>query len=50
MPLARKPGWVFSRPQHPRNPVKGFTLPQVDCIFSSTRKSGYDDIVTWGEP
>ena len=31
------------------NPVKGFTLPQVDCIFSSTRNSGYADIVTWGE-
>jgi len=30
------------------NPVRGFTLPQVDCIFSSTRKSGFADIATWG--
>ncbi len=31
------------------NPVKGFTLAQLDCIFSKTRKSGYADISTWGQ-
>jgi phosphate transport system substrate-binding protein len=32
------------------NPVKGLTLPQVDAIFSSTRKCGYgSDIETWGD-
>ncbi|MBF6648377.1 PstS family phosphate ABC transporter substrate-binding protein [Methylobacter sp. BlB1] len=32
------------------NPIKGLTLPQVDAIFSATRKCGYDkDITTWGE-
>jgi phosphate transport system substrate-binding protein len=32
------------------NPVKGLTVPQVDAIFSSTRKCGYEtDIQTWGE-
>jgi phosphate transport system substrate-binding protein len=32
------------------NPVKGLTIPQVDAIFSSTRKCGHEtDIVTWGE-
>ena len=31
------------------NPVKGLTIPQVDAIFSSTRKCGYEsDIETWG--
>jgi phosphate transport system substrate-binding protein len=30
------------------NPVKDLTLPQLDCIFSSTRNSGYRDITTWG--
>ncbi len=30
------------------NPVKGLTIPQVDCIFSSTRKSGFRDITVWG--
>ncbi len=31
------------------NPVKGLTIPQVDAIFSSTRKCGYEsDIDTWG--
>jgi len=33
---------------HKDNPIKGLTLPQVDCIFSSTRNSGYRDISTWG--
>ncbi len=32
------------------NPIKGMTIPQVDAIFSSTRKCGYDkDITTWGD-
>jgi len=31
------------------NPVEGLTLPQVDAVFSSTRKCGNpDDISTWG--
>jgi phosphate transport system substrate-binding protein len=31
------------------NPIKGLTLPEVDAVFSSTRKCGYpDDITTWG--
>ncbi|BBP42887.1 PstS family phosphate ABC transporter substrate-binding protein [Thiosulfativibrio zosterae] len=31
------------------NPIKGLTIPQVDAIFSSTRKCGADDISTWGQ-
>jgi len=32
------------------NPIKGLTIPQVDAIFSSTRKCGHEaDIETWGE-
>jgi phosphate transport system substrate-binding protein len=32
------------------NPIKGLTLPQVDAIFSSTRKCGYSkDIARWGD-
>jgi len=32
------------------NPIKGLTIPQVDAIFSSTRKCGHEtDIQTWGE-
>jgi phosphate transport system substrate-binding protein len=34
---------------HKDNPIAGLTLAQVDCIFSKTRKSGYDDVVTWGQ-
>jgi len=35
---------------HKDNPVKGLTLPQVDAIFSKTRKGGYpEDIQTWGQ-
>jgi phosphate transport system substrate-binding protein len=34
---------------HKDNPVRGLTLPQVDCIFSSTRNSGYRDIKVWGD-
>jgi phosphate transport system substrate-binding protein len=32
------------------NPIKGMTIPQVDAVFSSTRKCGFDkDIATWGD-
>lgn len=32
------------------NPVKGLSLPQVDAIFSSTRKCGHSsDIENWGD-
>ncbi len=31
------------------NPVKGFTLAQLDSIFSKTRKSGYSDVSAWGQ-
>jgi phosphate transport system substrate-binding protein len=31
------------------NPVRGLTMQQVDSIFSSTRKSGYADVSTWGQ-
>lgn len=32
------------------NPIKGLTLPQVDAIFSSTRKGGFkEDVTTWGQ-
>src|SRR5271165_778794 len=31
------------------NPVKGFTLAQLDSIFSKTRKSGFEDVSTWGQ-
>ena len=32
------------------NPIEGLTLPQLDAIFSSTRKSGYkENITTWGQ-
>ncbi len=35
---------------HKDNPIKGLTIPQVDAIFSATRKCGYDkDITSWGE-
>ncbi len=35
---------------HKDNPIKGLTIPQVDAIFSSTRKCGYPkDIRTWGD-
>jgi phosphate transport system substrate-binding protein len=31
------------------NPIKGMTVPQVDAVFSSTRKCGLaDDIASWG--
>jgi len=35
---------------HKDNPIKSLTLQQVDAIFSSTRKGGYQqEIRTWGD-
>lgn len=35
---------------HKDNPISGLTIPQVDAIFSATRKCGYRaDITTWGD-
>lgn len=35
---------------HKDNPVKGMSIPQVDAVFSATRKCGYkEDITTWGQ-
>ncbi len=35
---------------HKDNPIKGLTIPQVDAIFSSTRKCGFKhNIDTWGD-
>lgn len=35
---------------HKDNPITGMSVPQVDAIFSSTRKCGFDaDISKWGE-
>jgi phosphate transport system substrate-binding protein len=35
---------------HKDNPVKGLTIPQVDAIFSTTRKCGStEDIKNWGQ-
>lgn len=32
------------------NPIEGLSLPQVDAIFSATRRCGYDsDITRWGQ-
>ncbi|MGB1799455.1 MAG: PstS family phosphate ABC transporter substrate-binding protein [Gammaproteobacteria bacterium] len=32
------------------NPIEGLTIPQVDAMFSATRKCGYaNDIKTWGQ-
>jgi phosphate transport system substrate-binding protein len=31
------------------NPIRGLTLPQLDSIFSKTRKSGFADVETWGQ-
>ncbi|MEX2479347.1 MAG: phosphate ABC transporter substrate-binding protein PstS family protein [Gammaproteobacteria bacterium] len=34
---------------HKDNPIEGLTLPQVDAIFSATRRCGYrEDIDKWG--
>lgn len=35
---------------HKDNPIKGLTIPQVDAIFSSTRKCRFDkDLTSWGD-
>ncbi len=35
---------------HKDNPLKGISMPQVDALFSATRKCGYkSDIVNWGQ-
>ncbi len=32
------------------NPIEGLSIPQVDAMFSATRKCGYEsDITTWGQ-
>ncbi|MXW07521.1 MAG: phosphate ABC transporter substrate-binding protein PstS family protein [Gammaproteobacteria bacterium] len=35
---------------HKDNPIESLTIPQIDAIFSSTRRCGYPkDIRTWGD-
>ncbi|MFO7593639.1 MAG: phosphate ABC transporter substrate-binding protein PstS family protein [Pseudomonadota bacterium] len=35
---------------HKDNPIEGMTIPQVDAVFSATRKCGYkDDVTSWGQ-
>lgn len=35
---------------HKDNPIKSLTLPQIDAIFSKSRKAGYEkEIHTWGD-
>ena len=35
---------------HKDNPISGLSIPQVDAIFSATRKCGYRaDVTTWGD-
>ncbi len=35
---------------HKDNPIEGMTFPQVDAVFSSTRKCGHgEDITQWGQ-
>jgi len=35
---------------HKDNPIEGMTIPQLDAIFSSTRKCGYDkDLTKWSD-
>ena len=35
---------------HKDNPIKGMTIPQVDAVFSATRKCGFDnDVKNWSE-
>ena len=35
---------------HKDNPIQGLSFPQVDAIFSKTRKGGYEkDVRTWGD-
>jgi phosphate transport system substrate-binding protein len=34
---------------HKDNPIDSLTLPEVDAIFSQTRRLGHEPIETWGE-
>lgn len=34
---------------HKDNPIDGLSLPEVDAIFSGTRKGGHGDVTTWGQ-
>jgi phosphate transport system substrate-binding protein len=34
---------------HKDNPIKGLTFPQLDAIFSKTRKLGHKEVRTWGD-
>lgn len=34
---------------HKDNPVESLTVPQVDAIFSQTRRLGHESIDTWGQ-
>ena len=35
---------------HKDNPMKGMTIPQVDAVFSATRKCGHhEDLTRWGQ-
>lgn len=34
---------------HRDNPIAGLSLDQIDGIFSKTRKSGHQDVATWGQ-
>lgn len=35
---------------HKDNPIEGMTMAQVDAVFSSTLKCGYDEVIdTWGQ-
>lgn len=35
---------------HKDNPIKGMTIPEVDAVFSATRKCGYSENITkWGQ-
>lgn len=35
---------------HKDNPIEGLTIPQVDAVFSSTRKCGYtQEVNNWGD-
>jgi len=31
------------------NPIKGLSLPELDAIYSTTRKRGHADVKTWGD-
>lgn len=34
---------------HKNNPIESLTLPELDAIFSQTRRLGHDPIANWGE-